>query len=688
MPESLTAQAVRVPSGWLVSADVTPVGAIPGAASSGPDAGPLWTPGPDRIAATQVDAFRRAAGIDGGYRELHRWSVNHPADFWQAVWNHLGVVGDPGSTVVDHDGSSHLTSTRWFPDGCLNFAENLLGSADDRAALVFRGEDPTLAGACRTLTRRDLHSLVSRLQQALLEVGVEPGDRVAAWLPNVPETCAVMLAAASIGATFSSTSPDFGASGVIDRFGQIRPVVLFTTDGYRYGGRRHDVTGRLAEVADALPEVRRVVVVPEDTTVGPVGPLPDGALSLEAFLAPHEATEVRFLDLPFDHPLYILYSSGTTGRPKCIVHRAGGILLKHLVEHRLQCDIGAGDRILYFTTAGWMMWNWLVSGLASDATVVLYDGSPFHPDGNRLFDLVDDCALSLLGVSAKFIDSVATAGLRPIDTHALTDLRTICSTGSPLSHEGFAHVYAHWSPDVHLASISGGTDLCGCLVGGQPTGSVHAGQIQGPVLGMDMDVVDDSGATAGVGVRGELVCRKAFPSMPLGFWDDPDDERYHAAYFNRFEGLWHQGDFAERTAEDGFVIHGRSDATLNPGGVRIGTAEIYRRVEQLDEVVEALVIGQPWEGDVRVVLFVVTADGVDLDDALRDRIRSDVRSGASPRHVPAVVLEVPELPRTRSGKLVELAVRAVVEGRPVTNVEALANPEALEHFRGLAELAP
>ena len=667
---------------------MTPADAIPGAASAGTGAEPLWTPGPERIAATQIDAFRRAVGVDGGYRELHRWSVDHPVDFWQAVWNHLGVVGDPGSTVVDRDGASHLTGTRWFPDGCLNFAENLLGAADDRPALVFRGEDPTLAGGLRTLTRRDLHALVSRLQQALLEMGVEPGDRVAAWLPNVPETCAVMLAAASIGATFSSTSPDFGASGVIDRFGQIRPVVLFTTDGYRYGGRRHDVTGRLAEVAAALPEVRRVVVVPEDPTAGPVGTLPDGALSLEAFLAPYEAEEVRFLDLPFDHPLYILYSSGTTGRPKCIVHRAGGILLKHLVEHRLQCDVRTGDRIFYFTTAGWMMWNWLVSGLASDATVVLYDGSPFHPDGSRLFNLVDDCALTLFGVSAKFIDSVATAGLQPIDTHALADLRTICSTGSPLSHEGFAHVYTHWSPDVHLASISGGTDLCGCLVGGQPTGSVHAGQIQGPVLGMDMDVVDDNGATAGVGRRGELVCLNAFPSMPLGFWDDPDDERYHAAYFDRFEGLWHQGDFAERTAEGGFVIHGRSDATLNPGGVRIGTAEIYRRVEQLDEVVEALVIGQPWEGDVRVVLFVVTADGVDLDDALRDRIRSDVRSGASPRHVPAVVLEVPELPRTRSGKLVELAVRAVVEGQPVTNVEALANPETLEHFRDLAELAP
>ena len=649
---------------------------------------PLWTPDDARVASTQVETFRRAVGVDGDYHDLHRWSVDHPADFWTAVWDQLGVVGDPGSAAVTDNGSGHLAGTRWFPGGCLNVAENLLGAADDRPALVFRGEDPEVAGGRRTLTRRDLHALVSRLQQAMLDLGVKPDDRVAAWLPNVAETCAVMLAAASIGATFSSTSPDFGSSGVIDRFEQIQPVVLFATDGYRYGGRRHDVTGRLAEVADALPTVRRIVVVPEDPTAGPLGPLPDGAVTLDAFLAPHEAGAVRFLDLPFDHPLYVLYSSGTTGRPKCIVHRAGGILLKHLVEHRLQCDVRAGDRIFYFTTAGWMMWNWLVSGLAADATVVLYDGSPFQPDGNRLFDLVDDCALTLLGVSAKFIDSVAAAGLRPVDSHALADLRTVCSTGSPLSHEGFAHVYADWSPDVHLASISGGTDLCGCLVGGHPTGSVHAGQIQGPVLGMDMDVVDESGTTAGIGVRGELVCRAPFPSMPLGFWDDPDDERYHAAYFDRFDGLWHQGDFAERTTEGGFVIHGRSDATLNPGGVRIGTAEIYRRVEKLDEVIEALVIGQPWQGDVRVVLFVVTADEAVLDDALRDRIRAGVRSGASPRHVPAVILEVPELPRTRSGKLVELAVRAVVEGRPVTNLEALADPSTLDHFRDLPELAP
>ncbi len=646
---------------------------------------PLWTPDAERAAGTNLRAFADAVGVAPG--DLHRWSIDRPEAFWRAVWDHLGVVGDPGPTTATGLDTGDLLDVRFFPEARLNVAETLLGSADDRPALAFEGEDPTAPGGQRDLTRADLHALVSRLQQALLDAGVEPGDRVAAWLPNVPETYAVMLAAASVGAVFSSTSPDFGTDGVLDRFGQIQPVVLFATDGYRYAGRRHDVTGRLAEVVAGLPSLRRVVVVPEDPTGGPVGDLPADAVDLATFLGPHEAGPVRFTPRPFDHPLYVLYSSGTTGKPKCIVHRAGGILLKHLVEHRLHCDVRDGDRVFYFTTAGWMMWNWLASGLAAGASLVLYDGSPFHPGPSRLFDLADEHAITLFGVSAKFVDSVATAGLRPADTHDLSSVRTICATGSPLSPEGFAHVQADWATDVHLASISGGTDLCGCLVAGDPTRPVHAGQIQGPVLGMDMDVVDDAGDPVGTGVRGELVCRSPFPSMPLGFWDDAGDVRYRAAYFDRFDGLWHQGDFAERTDEGGYVIHGRSDATLNPGGVRIGTAEIYRRVEALDEVVEGLVIGQAHAGDVRVVLFVVLADGATLDDDLRDRIRTTVRTGASPRHVPAVILEVPELPRTRSGKLVELAVRNVVEGRPVTNVEALANPDALEHFRDRPELA-
>jgi acetoacetyl-CoA synthetase len=446
------------------------------------------------------------------------------------------------------------------------------------------------------------------------------------------------------------------------------------------------VTGKLAEVAADLPTVRQVVVVP-DSTDGPSGPLPDGAITLDDFLAPHTAVPVAFEPLPFDHPLYILYSSGTTGAPKCIVHRAGGLLLKHHVEYRLHCDVRPDDRVCYFTTAGWMMWNWLAAGLAAEAALVLYDGSPFHPGAEQLFDLVDATGTTLLGVSAKFIDAVAKSGLRPVESHDLSTLRTVCSTGSPLSPEGFSHVYADWKADLHLASISGGTDLCGCLVGGDPTLPVHAGQIQGPVLGQAMDVFDEEGSPAPIGQQGELVCTAPFPSMPLGFWNDPDGDRYRSAYFERFDGAWHQGDFAERTPEGGFIIHGRSDATLNPGGVRIGTAEVYRQVDRLDEVVESLVIGQSWEGDTRIVLFVVPASGVELDDDLVGRIRSAIRTGASPRHVPAVVLAVPDLPRTRSGKMVEMAVRNVVEGRPVTNLEALANPEALEAFRSRPELA-
>ncbi len=640
---------------------------------------PLWTPSAERSAGSQMAAF--AAHIGVGALDLHDWSIRQPDRFWRLAWDWCEVVGEPGGGPALTTGL-HLSDARFFPDAILNYAENLLRRDDDQPALLFRCED----GTARDLTWADLHALVSRLQQALLGAGVGQGHRVAAWLPNLPEAYAVMLAAASIGAVFSSTSPDFGASGVLDRFGQIQPTVLFATDGYRYGGKRHDVTGKLAEVAADLPTVRQVVVVP-DSADGPSGPLPDGAVTLDHFLAPHTAVPVAFKPLPFDHPLYILYSSGTTGAPKCIVHRAGGLLLKHHVEYRLHCDVRPDDRVCYFTTAGWMMWNWLAAGLAAEAALVLYDGSPFHPGAEQMFDLVDATGTTLLGVSAKFIDAVTKSGLRPVESHDLSTLRTVCSTGSPLSPEGFSHVYADWKADLHLASISGGTDLCGCLVGGDPTLPVHAGQIQGPVLGQAMDVFDEEGSPAPIGQQGELVCTAPFPSMPLSFWNDPDGDRYRSAYFERFDGAWHQGDFAERTPEGGFIIHGRSDATLNPGGVRIGTAEVYRQVDRLDEVVESLVIGQPWEGDTRIVLFVVPASGVELDDDLVGRIRSAIRTGASPRHVPAVVLAVPDLPRTRSGKLVEMAVRNVVEGRPVTNLEALANPEALEAFRSRPELA-
>lgn len=643
--------------------------------------GPVWAPSPERAAASQLAVFARAHGHDD-YVSLHRWSVDDPAAFWSAAWHDLGIIGDPGDEVV-RSGAS-LADTRFFPAARLNVAENLLAHRGAEPAVLFHGEDET---DVRSLGRDELRLLVGRLQTALERAGVGVGDRVAAWMANVPETYAVMLATAAIGATFSSTSPDFGVDGVVDRFSQVAPKVLFASDGYRYAARSHDRVGSLADVCAALPSVQTTVVVPygPDPT-GTAAPdvrieaIP-GATTLHRFLEGTAPCEPRFARLPFDHPWYVLFSSGTTGKPKCIVHRAGGVLLKHLVEHRLHCDVRPGDRVFHFTTAGWMMWNWLASALASGATLVLYDGSPFHPDGHRLFDLADATGTTLFGTSAKFIESVAHHGLRPIDTHDLSSVRTITSTGSTLVAEGFETVHRTIKADVHLASISGGTDLCGCLVAGDPTSPVWPGEIQRPALGLDIDIVDERGKSRPPGERGELVCRNAFPSMPLGFHGDPDGERYRAAYFERLPGMWHQGDFAEWTTHGGLVIHGRSDATLNPGGVRIGTAEIYRQVDKVPEVLDAVVIGQPVAGDTRVVLFVVLRDGATLDDDLEGRIRHEIRTGATPRHVPAVIARVPEIPRTRSGKIVELAVRATVLGEPVRNTEAIANPDALAAFR-------
>jgi len=634
---------------------------------------PIWTPSPERAAASNLSRFAAAHGHDD-YPSLHAWSVAEPVAFWSAVWDDLGVIGDKGTVVMKI--GAQLRETRFFPEARLNVAENLLARTGEGPALIFQSEDDSIR---RTVSGDELRLMVGGLQEAMRRVGIGPGDRVVAWLPNIPETYAVMLAAASLGAVFSSTSPDFGIDGVVDRFSQIEPTLLFACDAYLYGGKVHDRLAPLAEIRSALPSLERVVVVPFFGDGG-TGGVPD-SVTLDEFvagIAPHEPDFVR---LPFDHPWYVLFSSGTTGKPKCIVHRAGGVLVKHLVEHQLHCDVRPGDRVFYFTTAGWMMWNWLASGLASGATLVLYDGSPFHPDGSRLFDLVDTTGITLFGTSAKFIEALGKSDLRPVDTHDLSSIRTITSTGSTLVAEGFHTVYEAVKADVHLASISGGTDLCGCLVAGDPTSPVFAGEIQRPGLGLDIDVVDQSGTRVPPGVRGELVCRNAFPSMPLGFHDDPGDERYHAAYFERISGVWHQGDFAEWTDAGGVIIHGRSDATLNPGGVRIGTAEIYRQVDKVPEVVEAIVIDQQYGGDTRVVLFVVLSDGVTLDDDLSARIKAEVRSGATPRHVPAVIGQVADIPRTRSGKIVELAVRAMVHGEEVENTEALANPEALDQFR-------
>jgi acetoacetyl-CoA synthetase len=573
-----------------------------------------------------------------------------------------------------------MPGARFFPDARVNFAENALRRRDDTPAIIFEREGKER----RTISHAELYADVCRFAAALRRVGVVPGDRVAGFMPNLPETIVACLGAASIGAAWSSCSPDFGAQGVLDRFGQIAPKVLVAADGYVYGGKTYSVVTRLAEIMIALPSVEHVVILPYTDPAPMLGKV-SRSVRWEEFVGHDDPPPVELERFPFDHPLYILYSSGTTGAPKCIVHGAGGTLIQHLKEHQLQCDIQRGDRVFYYTTCGWMMWNWLVTVLASGATLLLYDGSPFHPDGNVLFDFADETGMTLFGTSAKFIDAVMKAGLSPIDSHRLDTVRTMTSTGSPLAPESFDFVYERVKHDIHLASISGGTDIASCFVLGNPVGPVWRGEIQARALGMKVEVFDDEGRSL-VGRKGELVCTQPFPSMPLRFWNDPDGKKYHAAYFDKYPGVWRHGDYVELTEHGGVIIYGRSDAVLNPGGVRIGTAEIYRQVEQVPEVLESLVIGQHWQHDERIVLFVRLRDGLVLTADLQDRIKRQIRSNTTPRHVPARMVQVTEIPRTRSGKIVELAVRDVVHGREVTNREALANPDALEQFRDRVEL--
>jgi acetoacetyl-CoA synthetase len=644
----------------------------------------LWRPSAKRVAAAEITSFtafvNKSWNVEAAdYRHLHRWSVEHPEQFWDAMWGFARVVADTrGDTVLED--AKRMPGARWFPGAWLNYAENLLQRRDDAEAIVFRGEDRVR----RSLSYAELYDAVSVLARALADAGVCRGDRVAGYLPNMPEAIIAMLAATSLGAVWSSCSPDFGVRGVVDRFGQIAPKVLFTADGYFYNGKKHDSLARVADVLTQLPDVERVIVVAYTEAKPAIDRVPK-AVGLEAFTAGYTPADIAFERLPFDHPLFIMYSSGTTGVPKCMVHGAGGTLIQHLKEHQLQSDIRSGDRLMYFTTCGWMMWNWLASALASGATLLLYDGAPFYPDGNALFDYADETGMTHFGTSAKFIDALKKSGMKPADSHSLDSIRTILSTGSPLVPESFDYVYEHIKNDVCLSSIIGGTDIISCFALGNSALPVYRGEVQCIGLGMDVAAFDDDGNPV-MGAKGELVCRRPFPSMPVAFWNDPDGSKYHAAYFEKFPGVWCHGDYVALTENGGMIVYGRSDAILNPGGVRIGTAEIYRQVEQLDEVVESIVIGQDWDDDVRVVLFVVLRDGVSLDGDLCARIKDQIRRNTTPRHVPAKIVQVADIPRTKNGKIVELAVRDMVHGREVKNKDALANPEALELYRDIAAL--
>jgi acetoacetyl-CoA synthetase len=641
----------------------------------------LWHPTPAWRAQTRLTAFEAALARAGhqfeDYAALHRWSVQEPAEFWRTVWDFSGVIGDRGETVVAD--ADKMPGARWFPEARLNFAENLLRRRDETDAIVFWGEDKVR----RRLSFNQLHAEVARLVLALRAMGIRPGDRVAAYLPNMPEAIAAMLASAAIGAIFSSCSPDFGVRGVLDRFGQIEPKLLFVADGYYDSGKPIACAEKVRDMVAELPSIERVVVaryIDADLTG-----FPPNSCRWDDFIAGFPEARIEFARLPFDHPLYILYSSGTTGVPKCIVHGAGGTLLQHLKEHQLHSDIRRGDRVFYFTTCGWMMWNWLASALASEASVLLYDGSPLLKRSNILFDFAAAERMTHFGTSARFIAALAKLRLSPRRTHALDALRFVLSTGSPLSAENFDYVYREIKSDICLASIAGGTDIVSLFVGGNPNAPVWRGEIQCRCLGMQVEVFDDEGNSVRE-TKGELVCTAPFPVMPLGFWNDPGGVKYHAAYFERYPNVWRHGDYVELTEHDGIIIHGRSDAVLNPMGVRIGTAEIYRQVEQLDEIVESLVIGQNWKGDLRVVLFVRLRDGVALDQGLIRRIKAHIRANTTPRHVPEKIIAVSDIPRTKSGKIVELAVTHLVHGRPVKNLEALANPEALAQFEQLPEL--
>lgn len=644
----------------------------------------LWQPSEAQIRSTTMYRFmtlineRYGTAFDD-YDGLYQWSIDHISEFWKEMWEFAAVKASaPYRRVVDD--ADKMPGARWFEGARLNFAENLLRYRDDRPALVFRGEDRVR----RVLTYAQLYDEVARLAKALKNAGVTAGDRVAGFVPNMPESIIAMLAAASLGAAWSSCSPDFGIKGVLDRFGQIQPKVLFTADGYFFKGKPLDSLARIADIIRQIPSVERLVVVPYIDAQPDLGAIPNAVL-IDDFKSAEEGLEIPFEQLPFDHPLYVMYSSGTTGLPKCMVQSAGGILVHHLKELILHTNLTREDTIFYFTTCGWMMWNWLVSSLATGATLVLYDGNPFHPSPKALWQMAQDEKITVFGTSAGYLAALQAAGVRPKEAFDLSPLRAVLSTGSPLSIESFEFVYDAIKSDLQLASIAGGTDLNGCFALGNPMGPVYAGELQCRGLAMKVFAYDENGQPV-IGREGELVCTAPFPSMPIYFWNDPDGKKYHGAYFDVYPGVWRHGDYIVVTEHGGVVMHGRSDATLNPGGVRIGTAELYRQVEQLEEIEDSVVVGQNWDNDVRVILFVKLASGVTLTDELKNRIRQTIRVHASPRHVPAKIIPVPDIPYTLNMKKVELAVKKVIHNQAVKNKDALRNPEALDHFTDIAEL--
>lgn len=644
---------------------------------------PLWSPSEDRIQSTKVWAFIQSLNQQFGleinsFDDLWNWSIRDPMNFWKSLASFTGFISSAiqGPLKIT---SPNIWEQHFFPEVSLNFAENLLRQRNDDPAIIFWGEDKI----SRTIGYKDLYDQVVQLAAALKANGLEPGDRVAGFVPNTPEALIAMLATTSLGGVWASGSPDFGAEGALDRFSQIEPKFLFAADGYLYNGKDVHTLDKAIEIASKIPSLKKTIIYNYISQVD--DNLPHNTVKWDSFIKGYTGVGFEFKRFPFNHPLFIMFSSGTTGKPKCIVHGAGGTLLQHMKEHQLHTDIRPGDRMFYFTTCGWMMWNWLVTGLASGATLVMFDGSPFARKGRILIDMIDEVGISMFGVSAKYIDAIAKLKLSPIETHRLSTLRSIGSTGSPLAHESFDYIYSRFKTDVQLISLSGGTDIVSCFALGNPIGPVYRGQLQSRGLGLDVDIFDEK-AKPLIGEKGELVCKQAFPCMPLYFWNDPDNKRYQSAYFNSFQNVWCHGDYVELTPENGLIFHGRSDAILNPGGVRIGTAEIYRQVEKVDEVLECFAIGQHWEHDERIILFVKLRNELNLTDDIKQRIKDVILINTTRRHVPEIIVSVPDIPKTRSGKIVELAVRNIIHGEEVKNVEAISNPQALEFFKNIPEL--